>query len=98
MIKSTTPATNAKGQKHFRSLAALTLIIAFYLTAFTSLAQSAATVKGTVADAATQKPLDYVSVVLLHLPDSAVVASEMTDAAGAYVFMKVKSGKYVVKA
>lgn len=79
-------------------LISLALIIFFCLAASASWAQNAATVKGAVTHAATQKPLDYVSVVLLQLPDSAVVASEMTDPAGAYTFAQVKAGKYTVKA
>ncbi len=74
------------------------MAIGLYFFVITSWAQTSATVKGSVTNAATQKPLDYVSVVLLQLPDSAVVASEMTDAAGAYTFAQVKPGRYTVKA
>ncbi|MCC9168002.1 outer membrane beta-barrel family protein [Pontibacter harenae] len=97
MKNTSTTATKDKGQKAFRSLFML-CSLAFCLTAFTSRAQTAAAVNGTVTEAASLKPLDYVSVLLLQLPDSAVVASEMTDAAGAYAFAQVKPGKYSVKA
>ncbi|MFD2247485.1 TonB-dependent receptor domain-containing protein [Pontibacter ruber] len=95
MKKAFTTTTKAKGQKAFRSIA---LAIVFCFIAFTAWAQTGATVKGAVTNATTQKPLDYVSVVLLQLPDSAVAASEMTDAAGAYTFAQVKPGRYTVKA
>ncbi|WP_266205515.1 outer membrane beta-barrel family protein [Pontibacter kalidii] len=92
---TTITATKEKGKMTLRGIA-LALVLGF--VAVTAGAQSSATVKGAITNAATQKPLDYVSVVLLQLPDSAVVASEMTDAAGAYTFGQVKSGKYAVKA
>ncbi|WP_137758365.1 outer membrane beta-barrel family protein [Pontibacter sp. SGAir0037] len=95
MKKTATISTKNKGQKNFGKIV---LAIAFCFFAVNAQAQTAATVKGTVINASTQKPLDYVSVVLLQLPDSAVVASEMTDAAGAYTFAQVKQGRYAVKA
>ncbi|MEJ8801858.1 outer membrane beta-barrel family protein [Pontibacter sp. H249] len=82
----------------YSSLRFFFLLIGLCLISFTSRAQTSATVKGTVTNAATQQPLDYVSVVLLQLPDSSVVSSEMTDAAGAYIFAQVKPGNYTVKA
>ncbi|OKL41583.1 outer membrane beta-barrel family protein [Pontibacter flavimaris] len=94
----TTAATNDRSLNKFKSLVLLGCSIALYFTAYTSWAQAATTVKGAVTDAASQKPLEFVSVVLLQLPDSAVVASEMTDAAGAYTFGPVKAGNYTVKA
>lgn len=95
MKYTSTTSTKDKGQKTLRGIA---LTIALYFCAVTAWAQSAATVKGAVTNAATQKPLDYVSVVLLQLPDSAVVVSEMTDGAGVYTFAQVKPGKYTIKA
>ncbi|WP_299821724.1 outer membrane beta-barrel family protein [uncultured Pontibacter sp.] len=98
MKNTSTRATQDKARKRCRSIILIVCSIGLYLFSYASWAQSGATVKGAVREAATQKPLDYVSVVLLQLPDSAVAASEMTDAAGSYTFAQVKPGKYTIKA
>ncbi|MBC5991530.1 outer membrane beta-barrel family protein [Pontibacter cellulosilyticus] len=97
MKKTVTTTAKHKGKKSFRTpLIVCSLLL--YFTAFTAWAQTTLTVKGSVINASSQKSLDYVSVVLLQLPDSAVVASEMTNEAGNYTFAQVKPGKYTVKA
>ncbi|QHL88917.1 TonB-dependent receptor [Nibribacter ruber] len=73
------------------------LFLSSLLFTFNTLAQNSATVKGYVQDAR-QQPLAYATVSLLSLPDSALVNAQMSDEAGAYLFEKVASGRYVVKA
>jgi hypothetical protein len=82
----------------YASLRSVLFLFCLCLITAASWAQGSFTVKGTVANAATQQPMDYVSVVLLQLPDSLVVSSEMTDAKGVYTFAQVKPGTYTVKA
>ncbi|GAB3814934.1 outer membrane beta-barrel family protein [Pontibacter rugosus] len=97
-MNNTVTTTTAKSDKGIKTFRSITLVIAMCFIVITAWAQTGATVKGAITHAGTQKPLDYVSVILLHLPDSAVVASEMTDAAGNYAFSQVKPGMYSVKA
>ncbi|WP_210486420.1 TonB-dependent receptor domain-containing protein [Rufibacter aurantiacus] len=73
------------------------LIFLSFLYSFSASAQNRTTVKGTVQDGQKQ-PLAYATIVLVSLPDSALVNSQMTDEAGAYVFEKVTSGRYTIKA
>jgi len=54
-------------------------------------------VSGTVTDKS-NKALDYASVALIHLPDSASVALQVTNQQGLYEFSHVKSGRYLIKA
>jgi hypothetical protein len=54
-------------------------------------------ISGTVTDKS-NKALDYASVALIHLPDSASVALQVTNQQGLYEFSNVKSGRYFIKA
>ncbi|WP_316824936.1 outer membrane beta-barrel family protein [Pedobacter miscanthi] len=54
-------------------------------------------ISGTVTDK-NNKALDYASVALIHLPDSASVALQATNQQGLYEFSNVKPGKYLIKA
>lgn len=60
-------------------------------------AQTGTTVKGKVQNAKNQ-PLGFATVLLLSLPDSAVVHSQMTEENGTYTFEKVAAGQYSIKA
>ncbi|RNI25911.1 outer membrane beta-barrel family protein [Rufibacter latericius] len=73
------------------------LVFLSLIFSFSALAQSGTSVKGTVLDGKKQ-PLAYATIMLLGLPDSTLVNSQMTDEAGVYVFEKVASGRYVIKA
>ncbi len=64
------------------------------LSAFAAHAQ--VPVAGTVQDAAGHG-LPFATAVLLHLPDSAVVASQTTTGQGAYRFERVAAGQYCLK-
>ncbi|RZK51494.1 MAG: TonB-dependent receptor, partial [Hymenobacter sp.] len=54
-------------------------------------------VRGAVQDAAGQG-LPFATVLLLHLPDSAVAASQTTTPQGAFQFEQVAAGRYCLKA
>ncbi|KIA92634.1 hypothetical protein OC25_16495 [Pedobacter kyungheensis] len=53
-------------------------------------------ISGTITDKS-NKPLDYASVALIHLPDSASVALQATNQQGVYEFSNVKAGRYLIK-
>ena len=55
-------------------------------------------VRGTLLDAATSQPIPFASVVLRHLPDSAVVADGQTTEAGAFALQNLRLGSYVLRA
>ncbi|GAA4496476.1 outer membrane beta-barrel family protein [Hymenobacter ginsengisoli] len=59
---------------------------------------SAGAVRGTLLDAATGQPVPFASVVLLHLPDSTVVADAQTTEAGVFALEKLRLGAYVLRA
>lgn len=72
----------------------LPLLTAIFLSSHT-IAQT--TVLGTVSDKSTLKPIEFASVVLIHLPDSAVAGGTATDKKGRFVFESVKPGSYSVR-
>ena len=67
------------------------------LLALAGAAHAQAPVSGTVQDAAGHG-LPFATAVLLHLPDSAVAASQTTTERGAYRFERVAAGRYCLKA
>ncbi|MVN75113.1 TonB-dependent receptor [Hymenobacter sp. HMF4947] len=69
------------------------------LAALPRLAQAqTGAVRGTLLDAATGQPIPFASVVLLHLPDSTLVADAQTTEAGAFGLSALKLGTYVLRA
>ncbi|WP_162426510.1 TonB-dependent receptor [Pontibacter pudoricolor] len=85
--------------KNFSALLSFALLFAgLNVVVLTARAQSGATIKGNVTNAATQEPQTYSTIVLLQLPDSTATGSTMTDEAGAYSFGNVMPGKYSIKA
>ncbi|RQO71388.1 hypothetical protein DBR40_16380 [Pedobacter sp. KBW01] len=72
------------------------LFILFISGIQTALAQTTK-VSGTITDKS-NKALDYASVALIHLPDSASVALQATNQQGVYAFNDVKAGRYLIKA
>ena len=59
-------------------------------------ARAQAPVSGTVQDAA-GRALPFATAVLLHLPDSAVAASQTTTEQGRFTFEKTAAGRYCLK-
>jgi len=60
-------------------------------------AQQLPSVTGSVHEA-TGAPLALVTVVLMHLPDSVVTATQTTNEHGTYAFAQVAAGRYCLKA
>ena len=54
-------------------------------------------ISGKAVDAATNKPVEFASVVLLHKPDSSVAYGMYTAANGNFNFDAVKPGNYVLR-
>jgi hypothetical protein len=71
-------------------------LLSTILLAFATAAHAQAPVAGTVQDAAGHG-LPFATAALLHLPDSAVVASQTTTGQGAYRFEGVAAGRYCLK-
>jgi outer membrane receptor protein involved in Fe transport len=67
------------------------------LLLFQSLFLEAQTIKGVVVNAKDRTPVDFATVALMHMPDSALVTGTTTQAGGKFAFDKVKPGKYFIK-
>lgn len=72
-------------------------LFALLIFSFKSAYTQTIKVSGTITDKS-NKALDYASVALIHLPDSASVALQATNQQGIYEFTNVKSGRYLIKA
>jgi outer membrane receptor protein involved in Fe transport len=60
-------------------------------------AQQAGTITGTLLDQRTRQPLPFANVLLLRLPDSALVVGAQTTAAGAFSLPQPGEGRYVLR-
>lgn len=67
----------------------------FAIAPFTIQAQ---TIHGIVYSENEKTPLEYATVSLLHLPDSAIISGSNTQAGGKFLFEQVKPGDYYLKA
>lgn len=65
---------------------------------FSSAAIQAQTIKGWVFSEKEKTPLEYATVSLIHLPDSALIKGVSAQVSGLFVFDDVKVGKYFIKA
>ena len=74
-----------------KNLISLLLLI----SSITVLAQN---IKGWVFSEKEKSPVEYATVSLLHLPDSAIVKGVTTQASGMFEFEGIKTGKYYIKA
>jgi hypothetical protein len=72
-----------------------TLLIFCVVTAFTTSAQTASKVSGTLKDEQ-GKALPSASVSLLKAKDSVLIKAAVTDKQGRYEFIDIKEGKYLV--
>jgi outer membrane receptor protein involved in Fe transport len=52
---------------------------------------------GSVLDKASRQPIEFASVVLLHLPDSAMVKGTATDKKGKFILKDIPPGSYAVR-
>lgn len=71
-------------------------IFSLFIFGFKTASAQNIKISGTVTDKS-NKALDYASVALIHLPDSASVALQATNQQGLYEFTQVKPGKYLIK-
>ena len=55
------------------------------------------TISGTVVDKATNRPMEFVNVVLRNKVDSAIVAGTETDSKGKFGFIDVLPGEYFTR-
>ncbi|WP_431292414.1 carboxypeptidase-like regulatory domain-containing protein [Pedobacter sp. P26] len=74
-----------------------TILIFFFLFSIKTVFAQNIKISGTVTNKNNQA-LDYASVALIHLPDSASVALQASNQQGLYEFSNVKSGRYLIKA
>ncbi|MGN7986847.1 outer membrane beta-barrel family protein [Pedobacter sp. 22226] len=74
-----------------------TIIFFIFLFGIKTVSAQNVKISGTVTDKS-NKALDYASVALIHLPDSASVALQATNQQGLYEFSGVKPGRYLIKA
>ena len=72
--------------------------LVFMLLAIPCIGVQAQTIKGVVYSKQEKAPVEFSSVSLLHLPDSAIITGASTKASGAFVIENVKPGNYYVKA
>ncbi|NML67806.1 TonB-dependent receptor [Hymenobacter sp. RP-2-7] len=61
-------------------------------------AQTLGAVSGTLLDQGTRQPLPFANVLLLQLPDSAVVANTQTAENGSFTLTKLALGRYALRA
>lgn len=69
----------------------LALTLVFLIVSFTSIAQI---IKGKVLTEKDKNPVQFASVGLMSLPDSAIVSGVITLTDGSYTFQKVNPGSY----
>ena len=55
------------------------------------------TISGTVVDKSTNRPMEFVNVVLRNKADSAIVAGTETDSKGKFGFIDVPAGEYFIR-
>ena len=75
----------------------LLLFLAFFATSLWAQASENAnkfSIKGSVTDAATNKPVPYANVLLYSHADSTFVNGTLSDSNGVYQFEKLPSGNY----
>jgi hypothetical protein len=61
-------------------------------------AQTPGTVSGTLLDLSTRQPLPFANVLLLRLPDSALVANTQTAESGGFALANIPLGRYLLRA
>jgi outer membrane receptor protein involved in Fe transport len=72
--------------------------VLFCLFLFASLASQAQNIKGKVCYEKDKSPVQFASVALVQLPDSAMITGVITLTDGGYTLEKVKPGNYFLKA
>ena len=81
--------------QNFLAMRSVLLMLMFFFFCFNAFAQT--TISGTIAEGASGKGLEFATVALLRLPDSATVKTTATDKKGRFIFDAVAPGTYVVR-
>jgi len=68
------------------------------LLLFTSVAAQAQNIRGNVSFEKDKSPVQFASVALLQLPDSAMITGVITLTDGGYLLEKIKTGNYFIRA
>jgi outer membrane receptor protein involved in Fe transport len=68
------------------------------LLLFSSVAAQAQNIRGNVSFEKDKSPVQFASVALLQLPDSAIITGVITLTDGGYLLEKIKPGNYFIKA
>ncbi len=68
------------------------------LLLFSSVAAQAQNIRGNVSYEKDKSPVQFASVALLHLPDSAMITGVITLTDGGYLLEKIKPGNYFIRA
>ena len=71
-------------------------LMAIFLTNLSAQESKIGTIKGSIVDESTSRPLEFVNVVLHNKADSAIVAGQVTDKTGKFDFNDVSRGEYFV--
>jgi outer membrane receptor protein involved in Fe transport len=70
--------------------------LSFLFIVFLSANGQSSTISGKVSDTE-GNAIEFASVILLSLPDSAMAASISSDSLGTYIFTNIKPGEYIIK-
>lgn len=54
-------------------------------------------ISGSIIDKASKQPIEYATVLLVHLPDSSIIKGTATDKKGRFVIKDVAAGSYVLR-
>lgn len=75
------------------------LLIALFslFVSFSSFAQPSYRVEGKLQSFTENKPVEFASVALHHLPDSSLVTGAVTDTSGKFIINNLKPGEYFIK-
>lgn len=72
-------------------------LVLFTVLFFCLCSHGQTSVFGTVIDKASRQPIEYASVLLIHLPDSSTVKGTATDKKGRFRMTSIKPGQYVLQ-
>ncbi len=75
----------------------LLIILFSFIALFSSVALQSQTINGYVCVQKDKTPIEFATVTLIHLPDSAVITGSNTLKNGSFMFSGVKPGKYFLK-
>ena len=75
----------------------LFIVAILYFSSIIPAQENTHAITGTVLDKASKKPVEFATVQLLHVPDSAVVTTTVTDRKGKFILDKITNGNYILQ-